>query len=295
MTYLYLLCLLVSEPTCPPGTQLVQVVRTGGVSDDFSSSGNEPTSQSQNLANFTNDNTPFDYTGWDRKFGHTLEGISCTAVEATLTLTIQARNGLASNDTIALQATGGSPAFLWSNSIANLTGTSWNSVGQTATLTLDLTALPLSSGGTRDILADVAAAGYLDIYLQDDTAVDDMSLRVYSCDSEDCNKNGIDDSCEVVGSFNCPQDVTVTAESGQCGARVVLNATYTNACSETTYSITNNIDPERGGYLDHFFDTGTHTVIFTLFTSDGPPQTCTVNVTVNDVTPPTILNCPKVK
>lgn len=296
MTMIYLLCLLLAEPPCPSGSTLTTVTLTGGIADDFSSSGNEPTTQSTYLAQFTGDNTPFDYPYYDRKFGHTLSGISCTAQSAVLTLVIQARNGLAHNDTIGLQATGNSsPVFLWSNSIKNLTGLSWNTVGQTTTLTLDLQALPLASGGSRDILADVAAAGYLDIYLQDDTSVDSASLRVQSCMTDDCNKNNIDDSCEAVGVFQCPQDVVATTESGLCGSLISLNATYENACQQSSYTITNDIDPAQGGNLRYLFPTGNHTVTFTLYPSDGPPQTCVVNVTVNDVTPPTILFCPRLK
>ena len=50
--------------------------------------------------------------------------------------------------------------------------------GNEATVILDLSALPLASGGTLDLLSQLNTNGYLDVVVGDDSAVDFMKLTV---------------------------------------------------------------------------------------------------------------------
>lgn len=277
---------------CPPGATSQNHQDTDGIVDNFASP-NEPTSQSAILSQLPHDWAPFDWLSPNRHFGHTITNLPCTIHGATLTMKIRVTSSLAHNDNIALQATGGSPKFSWSHNIQALLGQDWNSIGQVATLQLDLANLPLSGGGTTSLIDEINAAGYLDIFMQDDTAVDYITISADHCVTDDCNNNGIDDSCEASGVFTCPSNQNINLESGQCCADLTLRATYGNVCQSGEYVITNDYDPSQGGSVTACFEPGKTDITFSLYTTDGTIEHCTVTVNVTDTTPPTITLCPE--
>lgn len=293
-TLFLLLALGYAPGTCPPGATPQTFQVTNGTVDAFAAP-TEPTSQSTLLAQLPYSFAPFDYLYADRHFGHTITGLPCNSTAATLTLRLRANHSLAYNDSIALQCKGGSAGFVWSHALRPLLGSAWNTVGATATLTLDLAALPLAAGGTTSLLDEINAAGYLDIFLQDDTAVDYATLSCQHCVSADCNSNGIDDACEATGAFTCPDSKLVKLSPGQCCAQLELTPDYGTLCSSGNALIVNDYDPAQVGTLRACFPPGQTTVTFTLYTADGQIQHCQTVVDVRDTTPPTITLCPRPK
>ncbi len=110
------------------------------------------------------------------QFGYTFENLPTLNAGATLEIRLRAMSdsGFSYNDSINLQYTGDgdSSSFLWGTSIAALDGGAWD-FGETAIFTLDLGNL-----GGLDITGDINTAGYLDVFMQDDTSVDWMRLTV---------------------------------------------------------------------------------------------------------------------
>ena len=122
----------------------------------------------------------FDQNGANRHFGHQFQpGFSLPGNYQSGTLTLHVRpindGQLERNDTIALWA--GNFAG-WGATLSNL-GYQLTP-GQETTITLDLATL-LTQGNTSNLLADLNQTGNLKVYIQDDTAVDDMILRL-ACD-----------------------------------------------------------------------------------------------------------------
>ena len=136
----------------------------------------------------------FDDTRIDRCFGHTFAPLPPGIVEAELEIHLRAGNsGAVCNDSIALQATEfGPPHFAWGRRIGTggsstwcagpvgLQGTPWTS-GSTLVRNLDLAALPNADGTTTCLLPLMIADGRLDVRVADDTIVDYMILRFYTC------------------------------------------------------------------------------------------------------------------
>lgn len=277
---------------------------TAGKADNFQG-GTEATFQGSGLTNLFNGPwAPFDYPSPNRRFGHTFTNLPCNVISATLVMQLKSTSSLASNDTMAIGATGGSPAFAWSRKVADVVSGPWNSSGLTTTLTLDLTALPLVGGGTTDILSTINAAHELDITFQDDTTVDYLELRITSCVLSDCNGNGIDDSCEELAlSIVCPPKVTayITPETpDSCCATVTLNPTAQDPCGSSEGLVITN-DYQQGpatkapsNSLTACFPVGDTTVTFTVTDpTTGQTASCSVTVTVVDQVAPTILFCPE--
>jgi hypothetical protein len=93
-----------------------------------------------------------------------------------LTLHLRPLADIPDNDTISLWATGAPRG--WSASLSTL---GYNLVpGVESTLQLDLRTLPT---GSSNLLSDVSQYGDLNVYIQDDTAVDDMRLDLDCRDS----------------------------------------------------------------------------------------------------------------
>lgn len=274
-----------------------------GTPDDFSG-GTEPTYQgSALLALFNGPWAPFDYPSPNRRFGHTFENLPCNIISATLVMQLKSTSSLASNDTFAIGATGGTPAFAWSRKVADVVSGPWNSSGLTTMLTLDLTALPLAGGGTTNILSTINGSNSLDITFQDDTTVDYFELRITSCVNSDCNNNGVEDSCEDLALvITCPQNVTayITEETpNACCAEVTLSPSAVNPCGSAEGVVITN-DYQQGpatkaaaGGLTACFPTGSTTVNFTATDAFGNTATCAVVVTVVDQVAPRILFCPE--
>ena len=69
----------------------------------------------------------------------------------------------------------------WSNSLSNLpeTAGAWTN-GEETTICLCLSKLPLASGGTLDMMSALAD-GKLDVFVGNNTIVDDICLILVSC------------------------------------------------------------------------------------------------------------------
>ena len=269
-----------------------------GVDDDFGQPGEAPFQGAGLLAFSQGPWADFDYLPPNRKFGHTFQNLPCNIGSGTLTFHLRATSGLASNDTIGIQTTGSSPVFMWSRKVKDLLGQPWNTIGATATLTLDLTALPSASGGTVNVINSMNARGELDIYFQDDTAVDDIVLDLVTCYGTDCNNNGLPDACEdnpIV--MNCPSTVNlnITDPSATC-ANTTISPTATDLCGKSN-GITITHDYTAAGSttapLTACFPLGQTNVTFTATDARGNTETCVVTVVVLDKAPPVILSCPE--
>lgn len=158
-------------------------VCNAGVSDQFSTSnGPEPSNPSIALISgylsgcSAGIQSGFDIFTDNRCFGHTftdcfIEG-ECPLRSARLRICLRAANvPLTQTDSMALGING---APLWGMGLPALNGGTWNQ-GEEMCLDLDLSNLP----GTGDnILGDIQMAGHLDVMVQDDTAVDFLTLAI---------------------------------------------------------------------------------------------------------------------
>jgi len=165
----------------------VETVFVAGVDDNFNTSnGAELSSPSVDLQAFLSQyqggTQDFDVLGNDRVFGHTFTGLPTGIIAATMEIHLRALSGKPSNDGIGLELVGGTTPFAWYSRISQLPGAggTWNQ-GQHAVFTLNLAALPNANGGFTDILPNINVDQALDVYVQDDTAVDYMILNVTTC------------------------------------------------------------------------------------------------------------------
>jgi len=162
-----------------------------GVDDVFSSgNGNEPASPSPDLQAWIADNyaipgtRDYDEGGSNRYFGHTftdLEPIGGTVCGGALSLRLTCGGH---NDAIFLQFTdenGDVDKTRWYQSLgASPIDSPCN--GETATvLKLDLENLQTASSASTNLLPAIAAHGFLDVLVQDDTMVDFVDLDLTYC------------------------------------------------------------------------------------------------------------------
>jgi len=124
-------------------------------------------------------NRQFDDQASNRVFGHTFTGLPVDITCATLEIGLKAGGDIQSNDGIDLDYDG-TESFAWHSRISNLpeAGGTWTN-GQTAVIRFDLAGLP--PGGTN-IISSINADNSLDVYVQDDTAVDYIILSVVTYD-----------------------------------------------------------------------------------------------------------------
>lgn len=174
----------VKASVLPPCPAPVTTIFTAGVKDNFSTAnGPELSSPSAALQAYMNNYSGgyptnaqhFDGTTIDRVFGHTFTGLPPGITGAKLEIGLRAIGG-GSNDSINLSFTTPPDTFAWGGAIAGLTGLPWTT-GNSAVLTLDLAALP----GGQNILSNINANNTLDVYVQDDTAVDYIILTIVTC------------------------------------------------------------------------------------------------------------------
>lgn len=93
-----------------------------------------------------------------------------------LTIHLRPMQDIPSNDTISLWSTGAARG--WGASLASL---GYNlTAGQEATVEIDLRTLQT---GTSTILADISQLRDLNVYIQDDSAIDDMTITL-SCNND---------------------------------------------------------------------------------------------------------------
>ncbi|MCH8322843.1 MAG: hypothetical protein IIB64_07190 [Proteobacteria bacterium] len=168
------------------GEQLLNVFYAGNPDNFVTSDGTEATSPSPALQTHMDQynngafpNRQFDDPASNRVFGHTFSDLPADITCATLEIGLKARPDLPSNDQLHLNFNqNGSPTFAWGISIKDLpeaNGT-WEN-GQTAVTRLDLADLPPSGSG-KTIISSINAGNLLDVYIQDDTAVDYIILTV---------------------------------------------------------------------------------------------------------------------
>lgn len=181
----------ISYPECEVPCQPHTDVFEAGVDDDFST-GNGPEVPSPSGALLTHianvyafpGSRKLDKIGQDRWFAHTFTGIAPGPGEYICGARLVTRIGhgqgsLSANDSLGL---------FFMDQPGHQLGTSfWASLsslgvagGSSALVTLDLASLP----GGQDLLADLAANGWLDMIVQDDSAVDFARLEIdYCCGS----------------------------------------------------------------------------------------------------------------
>lgn len=168
------------------------VVR-GGVHDDFDDSDPEPAAPRDGLAEFIDNNygtrREFDDDGSDAAFGHSFTDLRPTDLlgeicGATLHVRLRPESFLANNDRIRLGffESSGAVGDRWGRSIGDLAGVEWRpATAGATTFRLDLESLDNGDGTTTDLLAAVKQRGFLDLYVQDDTAVDFAHLELQYC------------------------------------------------------------------------------------------------------------------
>lgn len=158
-----------------------QQVFTAGINDNFTAP-TETASPGAELLAFLGSRPlrAFDDMGASRYFGHTFTGLPTASITAaTLQIHMRAVKNSPSNDTISLQLLTGS-TFAWSSNIGFTGGPPglfpfyWLE-GQDQTITLDLTALP---NPFTDLRSDIMSSGRLDVYIEEDTAVDYLVLTI---------------------------------------------------------------------------------------------------------------------
>jgi hypothetical protein len=166
------------------------VVCSAGVNDQFSNlNGLEPSNPSSALLSgmlsgcSAGVQPGFDFFADNRCFGHTFseclnEG-ECPLRGANLQICMRAANVFLTNtDSLVLGING---VGLWGQGLPALNGGTWNQ-GEDMCLDLNLANLP---GSGANILLDIQMAGHLDVMVQDDTAVDFVTL---SLEYEKCQR-----------------------------------------------------------------------------------------------------------
>lgn len=166
----------------------VTLTYTAGVNDNFSPPF-EQTSPSDDLLLLMDPygggnrtlfpHRQFDDKAVDRVFGHTFTGLPGNIQAATFEIHMFAGgSSLVSNDAIHLERTGVNDALTsWGLGLTALFGQPWIG-GSDHTFVLDLANLPPDAQGDTDIIPFMNMDNALDVYVQDDTAVDYMTLTI---------------------------------------------------------------------------------------------------------------------
>ncbi len=131
------------------------------------------------LAGSSNPPLQFDEFSQDQRFGHTFAGLPGGIVGATLTVRLRRGAGGFQNDSVHLGFDGAS-SFSWSAQFQNLPGNTWLPNGAPQLFVLNLA--NLLPGGVS-LLAKLNADRALDVFVQDDTRIDFMVLRLQVCKS----------------------------------------------------------------------------------------------------------------
>jgi hypothetical protein len=111
----------------------------------------------------------------NRHFAQTLRVGHGPVKAAELVIKMRATAFASENDRICLEHLG-ERSFAWSGSISDLIGHPWRR-GNTTTLYLDLARLPVKGEEPFD-LRSYLEDGLLDVVVQDDTTIEDISVRV---------------------------------------------------------------------------------------------------------------------
>jgi len=156
----------------------------GGAEDEFGG-GIDPAAPGPELLPLCSGAVNFDVTPVAGSLCHTFPSLPTPITSATLEIRVQAGSLDACDDTLAVLATGTTPAFAWQRPLGDpgclkddgLLDCAWEAP-RTHTFCLDLNALPDAGGGTTSVIAEMNTTGRLDVRVADDSAVDFMRLRV---------------------------------------------------------------------------------------------------------------------
>lgn len=168
---------------------------------------------------------PYDQTGADRYFATTFPNLTQNGRICGATLRMTVRNGGA-NDSMGLWFVGPGGTFVatgWGESLVNL-GIPFPNTG---TVVLNLAALP--GTGVTNLIPTLNAQGFLDIIVQDDSAVDSATLVITPCRRD-------------VFIKDIPADVGV--EPGAYGGTPIWMSPDIRVC--TTPGCVGNQNPEFG-------------------------------------------------
>ncbi|HEU0011562.1 MAG TPA: HYR domain-containing protein, partial [Verrucomicrobiae bacterium] len=246
----------------PPSTLLA------GGQDNFA--GPEPATPSVNLQTRLTglDLRGFDDALTDAWLGHTVSNLSMFAVEVTLRIRMRAVSGLPQNDTIILGFAGPGGALRpeqWTRYLGHVNGVDnglyggqpWSNA--TNEFVLNLAALPNRTGPTTDLVGAIRRYGYLDIMVQDDTAIDYVSVEVRSC--------------------QCRPDIEQPSAAGFCGATVNFQTpVFTDACDANVSVVCN---PPSGT----FFPIGSTLIVCTATDDSGNSNHCAFSVSITEPPP----------
>ncbi|MCX6873870.1 MAG: autotransporter-associated beta strand repeat-containing protein [Verrucomicrobia bacterium] len=266
-----------SPPPAACANPTVAVYSAGTTTDDFA--GPEPAQPSAALVQRLAAAGITRFKGFDdctvnTYFAHTFANLPPCIVDARLRIRLKACGDYCENDSFNLQFTLPSGAYVpaWGRYLGNgnpgggvgLFNTVW-SAGTVREITLNLADLTNADGTKTDLLPKLNQYGFLDLAMQDDTAIDFAELQIMSC-------------C-------CHSDIVVVTPTNACCA--VVNYTqpvFTSQCGAVTVVCT----PPPGTC----FPIGTTVVTCVGTDTFGQQGRCVFKVTVVDTTPPVITSCP---
>ena len=198
-------------------------------------------------------------------FAHTFANLPSSITSAKLTVRLKPCGGAGWTDTLGLyfiNAAGASLPGGWSRLIgsgggggSDLLPNDWDTYTSGHTFTFDLGNMPL---GGANLLPYMNQHGFVDFIVQDDTAVESLTLEVVSCGCGDTRLV----ECGTPWTFGIP-----TAFDARCGTNVTLTSVVVgsgNACSNV------------------------NTIVWTATDCCGNSTTCTQRVVVVDTTPPVV-------
>jgi autotransporter-associated beta strand protein len=211
---------------------VTNVFTAGNTTDNFV--GPEPASPSAGLTNrlrtqFNAQFKQFDDCTVNTFLAHTFSDLpSCEITSATLTVRVKPCGDICDNDTLELSFTdtNGVRQAAWGrffgagNSESGLLTNNWCSYTDGVTFTLNLAQLSRADGSTVNLLADLNLYRFLDVVLEDDSAVDYLELTVVSCCCA-CDKTV---ECGQAWTFDqpvawdqcCGTNVSVWLDSSNC-------------------------------------------------------------------------------
>ena len=156
------------------------------------------------------------------RFGYSFVNLPFVPPAMTPRLTLRLRaagggpNWCSQDDILSLQCDTATNTFAWQLPFGNLVPTllgsssfSWHA--ETATITLDLSAAPDGNGGTVDLRPLLNADGYLDVFLQNCTAVDFLELSF-------CDYPAVGTGCLPASCPTCPMALGTTGTPLTCSA-----------------------------------------------------------------------------
>lgn len=196
--------MLLNIMVCPCKYPFI-ITYTVEIADNFAAPDSAPASPSSEITGFFTNLKGFDDFTPNRAFVHTFTSLPPNIIGGSLQIGLKAHAGNSLNDSLNLEFL--NPSFRWGRAISSLAPTGLWAPPTSKVITLDLANLPISGSGVTSVIADMAD-GDLDVYVQDDTAVDYLILKVKVCCDEgipgDLDNDGDVDLADVsilMGNF----------------------------------------------------------------------------------------------